>query len=70
MPPKAKFTKAEIIEAALRRVGMAEQEMHTWELFYARMYEYAFFTRDIAASDKDKLFEQAMQWVSTLEQVL
>lgn len=60
----------EIIEAALRRVGMAEQEIHTWEVFYAHMYEYAFFTRDIAASDKDKLFEQAMQWVSTLEQVL
>jgi hypothetical protein len=60
----------EIIEAALRRAGMSEQEMHQWEKFYTHMYENAFFTYEVVKSDKDDLFKQAIEWVSKLEQLL
>jgi putative alpha-1,2-mannosidase len=60
----------EIIEAALRRAGIAEQEMRQWEKFYTCMYENAFFTHEIVKNDKDCLFKQAIEWVSKLEQLL
>lgn len=60
----------EIIEVALRRVGMAEKEMQLWENFYMQMYENAFFTHEVVKSNKDDLFKQAVEWVSKLEQLL
>jgi hypothetical protein len=60
----------EIAEAALRRTGISDKEMVEWQEFYTHMYEYAFFTREATAVDKDALFEQALSWVSRLEELL
>ena len=60
----------DIIDQALRRAGFSDEDMRSWEQFYTRMYERAFFESDFAQPDKDSLFKDADEWVKKLERAL
>ena len=60
----------EIIDQTLRHAGMADDEMRSWEQFYTRMYEKAFFESGSARHDNEALCKEALVWVTKLEKIL
>lgn len=60
----------EVIDQALRRAGFSDEDMRSWEQFYTRMYESAFFESSDARIDSDSLFKDAADWVTKLEHIL
>ena len=59
----------EIIDQAFSRAGQSEQ-LQSWEQFYTRVYEAAFYATSYTEQQKTNLFEQASQWVTKLEKIL
>jgi hypothetical protein len=60
----------EIIDQVLHRAGFSDDDMRSWESFYIRMYERAFFESNYAQQDNDSIIKEAHEWVKRLEKIL